>query len=80
MTIATLVEMVQGLIRTVAQPTFVQTVMRVALAVPSWRPGVLKWDGFLQLNDIAITLFTDEFTLAGRPLIRRPWSWFFSPA
>ncbi|MGZ2426382.1 hypothetical protein ACVIRM_005406 [Rhizobium laguerreae] len=63
MTLATLVEMVQSLIRSVAQPTFVQTVIRVALAVPFWRSGVLKWDGFLQLNDTANTPFTDEFML-----------------
>lgn len=61
--IVTVVEMAQSLIRTFAQPTFVQAVMRVALAVPFWKSGILKWDGFLQLNDTAITLFTDEFML-----------------
>jgi putative oxidoreductase len=61
--IVTVVEMAQSLIRTVAQPTFVQAVMRVALAVPFWKSGILKWDGFLQLNDTAVTLFTDEFML-----------------
>ncbi|CZT37118.1 DoxX family protein [Rhizobium sp. 9140] len=61
--IATRVEMAQSLIRAIAQPTFVQAVMRVALAVPFWKSGVLKWDGFLQLNDTAIILFTDEFRL-----------------
>jgi putative oxidoreductase len=61
--IVTLVEMAQRLVRAVAQPTFVQAVMRIALAVPFWKSGILKWDGFLQLNDTAITLFTDEFML-----------------
>src|SRR5258708_1805321 len=51
------------LIRTIAQPSFVQLVMRVALAVPFWRSGILKWDGFLQLSDTAVTLFSDEFML-----------------
>ena len=46
-----------------AQPSFVQLVMRIALAVPFWRSGILKWHGFLQLNDTAIDLFTDEFKL-----------------
>jgi putative oxidoreductase len=46
-----------------AQPWFVQLMLRVALAVPFWRSGILKWQGFLQLNDTAITLFTDEFQL-----------------
>jgi putative oxidoreductase len=51
------------LVRTVGQPSLVQFVLRVALAVPFWRSGVLKWDGFLRLNDTAVTLFTDEFKL-----------------
>ena len=44
-------------------PSLVQLVMRVALAVPFWRSGILKWTGFLQLSDTAVTLFTDEFML-----------------
>jgi putative oxidoreductase len=51
------------LILTIAQPSFVQLVMRVALAVPFWRSGILKWNGFLKLSDAAVTLFTDEFML-----------------
>ena len=51
------------LVRAVAQPSFVQFVLRVALAVPFWRSGILKWSGFLQLNDTAILLFSDEFKL-----------------
>lgn len=46
-----------------AQPWFVQLVLRLALAVPFWRSGILKWHGFLQLNDTAIDLFTEEFKL-----------------
>lgn len=46
-----------------AQPSFVQLVLRLALAVPFWRSGILKWHGFLQLNDTAIDLFTEEFKL-----------------
>ncbi|TCL62124.1 DoxX family protein [Rhizobium sp. BK251] len=61
--IVSLVEMAHNLVRTVAQPTVVQAVMRFALSVPFWKSGILKWDGFLQLNDTAITLFTDEFML-----------------
>ena len=51
------------LVRTIASPSLVQLVMRLALAVPFWRSGTLKWDGFLRLNDTAVTLFTDEFML-----------------
>src|SRR5258708_34513141 len=50
-------------VRAIAQPSVVQLVMRFALAVPFWRSGILKWDGFLQLSDTAVTLFTDEFML-----------------
>lgn len=57
------VDKVAGLIRAIAQPSLVQLVLRVALAVPFWRSGILKWDGFLQINDTAVTLFTDEFML-----------------
>jgi putative oxidoreductase len=51
------------LIQTVALPSLVQLVMRVALAVPFWKSGILKWTGFLKLSDTAVTLFTDEFML-----------------
>ncbi|MBB3590461.1 putative oxidoreductase [Rhizobium sp. BK529] len=61
--LARLVAAADGLVRAVAQPDFVQAVIRVALAVPFWRSGILKWDGFLQLNDTAIDLFTQEFML-----------------
>ncbi|NPU14276.1 DoxX family protein [Bradyrhizobium sp. 83002] len=43
--------------------SFVQLVTRVALAVPFWRSGILKWDSFLKLSDTAVTLFSDEFML-----------------
>ena len=50
-------------IRAIARPSFVQFTLRVALAVPFWRSGALKWSGFLQLNDTAVLLFSDEFKL-----------------
>ena len=37
--------------------------LRLALAVPFWRSGLTKWDGFLQLSDSARLLFTEEFRL-----------------
>ena len=60
---AALAARASGLIQTIAQPSFVQLLMRVALAVPFWKSGMLKWTGFLKLSDTAITLFTDEFML-----------------
>ena len=61
--LAGLVGRADGLVRRLATPSLVQLALRLALAVPFWRSGVLKWDGFLQLNEIAVTLFTDEFML-----------------
>ncbi|RTM15303.1 MAG: DoxX family protein [Bradyrhizobiaceae bacterium] len=57
------IERVIGIIQSIAFPSLTQLVLRLALAVPFWKSGILKWDGFLHLNDIAITLFTDEFKL-----------------
>ncbi len=37
--------------------------LRLAVAVPFLKSGLLKWDGFLHLSDVAVTLFTDEFQL-----------------
>lgn len=51
------------LIQWIAQPWLAQLMLRLALAVPFWKSGILKWAGFLQLNDTAVDLFTDEFKL-----------------
>ena len=51
------------LIRAIAHPDLVSLVLRLALAVPFWKSGVLKWDGFLQLAPIAPLLFENEFKL-----------------
>lgn len=58
-----LVDRANHLVQTLAMPSLVQLVLRVALAVPFWRSGMLKWGGFLRLNDTAVTLFSDEFML-----------------
>ncbi len=61
--LTTLIHRSVSLVQRVAQPSLTLFVLRFALAVPFWRSGILKWDGFLQLNDTAVTLFTDEFML-----------------
>ena len=58
-----LVERANAIVRAIAQPSLTQLVLRFALAVPFWRSGVNKWDGFLQLNDVAVLLFSSEFKL-----------------
>jgi len=61
--LALLADRASRLLQAVALPSFVQLVMRLALAVPFWRSGVLKWSGFGKLSDTAVTLFADEFML-----------------
>ena len=52
-----------AIVRAIAQPSLTQLVLRFGLAVPFWRSGILKWDGFLQLKDTAVLLFSEEFKL-----------------
>jgi putative oxidoreductase len=61
--LASAIEKAVAIIRGVAQPTLVQLVLRIALAVPFWRSGIVKWAGFLHLNDTVVLLFSDEFKL-----------------
>lgn len=37
--------------------------LRLAIAIPFWKSGLTKWDGFLQLSGGAQFLFVDEFKL-----------------
>jgi putative oxidoreductase len=57
------VQRANAIIELIAQPSLTQFVLRIALATPFWRSGINKWDGFLQLNDVAVLLFSDEFKL-----------------
>ena len=61
--LAAVAERIAAAIRAIARPSLAQLLLRAALAVPFWRSGVLKWSGFLQLNDTAVLLFSDEFKL-----------------
>jgi putative oxidoreductase len=58
-----LVARANAAVRAIAPPSLTQLALRVALAVPFWRSGVNKWDGFLQLSDVAVLLFSSEFRL-----------------
>ncbi|WP_294540599.1 DoxX family protein [uncultured Rhodoblastus sp.] len=40
-----------------------QLLLRIAIAVPFFRSGLTKWDGFLRLNESTDTLFAEEFKL-----------------
>jgi putative oxidoreductase len=61
--LTTMIDQGVGIILWIAQPSLTQLMLRLGLAVPFWKSGILKWNGFLQLNDTAIYLFTDEFKL-----------------
>ncbi|WP_037399138.1 DoxX family protein [Sinorhizobium fredii] len=52
-----------GVLAAFAPVSLAQLALRFGLAVPFWRSGMSKWDGFLQLNDTAILLFASEFQL-----------------
>ena len=45
--IGMLADRLSGIVRLIARPSLVQLVLRFGLAVPFWRSGILKWDGFL---------------------------------
>lgn len=40
-----------------------QLMLRLAIAVPFFKSGLTKWDGFLHLSDATVSLFSDEFKL-----------------
>lgn len=61
--IVRLVERANAVVWAIARPSLTQLALRLGLAVPFWRSGVNKWDGFLQLNDVAVLLFSSEFKL-----------------
>jgi putative oxidoreductase len=63
MTLTRPLERTVALVSAVAPAWLAQLALRLAVAVPFWRSGVLKWDGFLQLNDTAVLLFGSEFKL-----------------
>ncbi len=44
-------------------PSLPLLTLRLALAVPFFKSGLTKWDGFLQLSDGAKFLFMEEFRL-----------------
>ena len=61
--LASIAETANSLVAALAPPSLTQLALRIALAVPFWRSGVNKWDGFLQLNDVAVLLFSSEIKL-----------------
>ena len=46
-------------------------VLRIALALPFFRTGLTRWDGFLALSQSTLYLFEDEFKLHVRAALTR---------
>ena len=64
-TISTVDDVVRGATKRLARVACVVAppVLRVALAMPFFKSGLTKWDGFLSLSPAASFLFEDEFKL-----------------
>ena len=63
LSVARLLERAEGIVSAAAPTSLVQLALRFALAYPFWQSGILKWDGFLNVSDTAVSLFTDEFMI-----------------
>ncbi|MDF2114026.1 DoxX family protein [Roseiarcaceae bacterium H3SJ34-1] len=62
---STVEDVVRDLIQRLAQVALVVAppVLRIALALPFFKSGLTKWNGFLSLSPAASFLFEDEFKL-----------------
>jgi putative oxidoreductase len=61
------------IIKRIGQLWLVSLITRIAISVPFWKSGMLKWDGFLHLKETAIDLFTYEF------MLHLPWGVYAFP-
>jgi putative oxidoreductase len=61
--IGALLDRLERLATRLAPHALVALLLRVALAVPFFRSGLTKWDGFLDLSDTPLLLFENEFKL-----------------
>lgn len=53
----------ERLVGRIAPDSVAGLALRVALAVPFFRSGLTKWDGFGQLSESAVLLFHEEFKI-----------------
>jgi putative oxidoreductase len=59
----TLLDRAETLLQILVPKSLASLVLRLALAVPFFKSGLTKWDGFLQISDTPELLFTEEFKL-----------------
>ena len=53
----------ESLLQKLVPVSLASIALRFALAVPFFKSGLTKWDGFLQLSDTPLILFSQEFKL-----------------
>lgn len=58
-----LVNRAENLITRLFPASLASLILRFALAVPFFKSGLTKWDGFLQISSTPELLFTEEFKL-----------------
>jgi putative oxidoreductase len=58
-----LVHRIEGLMTKCVPDWLVSFVLRLGVAVPFWKSGLTKWDGFGVLSETPILLFENEFVL-----------------
>ncbi len=63
MTPLAIVDQAEGLVQKFLPTSLASLVLRFALAVPFFKSGLTKWDGFLMISDTPELLFTEEFKL-----------------
>jgi putative oxidoreductase len=61
--ITSLLNHVESLAQRLLPHALVTLLVRIALAVPFFRSGLTKWDGFLKLSETPLLLFENEFKL-----------------
>ena len=58
-----LIDRAEGILTKLAPASLASLALRFGLAVPFFKSGLTKWDGFLQISDTPELLFTEEFKL-----------------
>jgi putative oxidoreductase len=63
MALLRIIDQAESLIARLVPSSLASLVLRVALAIPFYKSGLTKWDGFLKISDTPELLFTEEFKL-----------------
>ncbi len=58
-----LLHTIENLITKCAPDWLVSLVLRIGVAIPFWKSGLTKWDGFGVLSETPVVLFENEFLL-----------------